>query len=89
MMFGGTFWHMKVDGLVISKLVFNNISFQMEFWKIGEKEVLEGFIFLNCLSLSFLISFVLKKKEQVSSLDFVIVHNKRKIIFSVQRTKAC
>ncbi len=75
MMLGGTFWHMKVDGLVISKLVFNNISFQMEFWKMGEKEVLEGFIFLNCLSLSFLISFVLKKKEQVSSLDFVIVHN--------------
>jgi hypothetical protein len=31
---------------------------------------------------SFLISFALKKEEQESSLDFAIVHEQRKIIFS-------
>jgi hypothetical protein len=34
---------------------------------------------------SFLISFALKKEEQESSLDFAIVHEQRKIIFSLSR----
>ena len=49
--------------------------------------ILEDFInWLDIADLfSFLISFALKKEEQESSLDFVIVHDQRRIIFSLSR----
>jgi hypothetical protein len=64
---------MKVDVLVVFLNFWMTASLWMEFWKIRERSP-EGIHQIVDL-FSFLISFVLKKEEQESSLDFVIVHD--------------
>jgi hypothetical protein len=58
----------------------DNISFGWNFVREELQRSPEGIHIVDLFS--FLISFALKKEEQESSLDFAIVHEQRKIIFS-------
>jgi hypothetical protein len=76
---------MKVDVLFLSFFGRNdNISFGWNFVR-EELQRSPGWIRQIADLFSFLISFALKKEEQESSLDFVIVHDQKRIIFSLSR----